>query len=431
MLIFHEGLPGSGKSLAAMKDHVIPALKKGRQVWGYVEGWDDPDARAKIAFLAEKTTSEIDLLLHFMSREEVPNWADACPNDCMIVIDELQNFYPAGKSKLDPKTTQAVAEHRHKGQDILGMGQDLRDCHALFKRRVDQKVYFRNMDFMGMPSRYLWEVQKTKGPDKWEAVQKGQSTYDQEYFGTYKSHESATENKERFKDDRANVFKSSFFKFVLPLVAILMLLCIWHVVGFFRNTPVKEAPAKTQVANPVGHVSAASTPVVSPSSSPTPVKKESEKLFSETDFSLTSPQDRVQTLSAKYRLRVGGFWEGRGKRNGFVEWRDDGKTLIAQYSFDDLQGMGYTVMSNQFGTVVTLVNGPAHFMATMWPLDSSLGRANEQTLSTVKPVSSSAMPTSAPVELPPIPASVSNVAIPAESARPTAARPPSRLPLAR
>lgn len=38
MLIFHEGLPGSGKSFEACVKHIVPALQKGRKVFAYIEG---------------------------------------------------------------------------------------------------------------------------------------------------------------------------------------------------------------------------------------------------------------------------------------------------------------------------------------------------------------------------------------------------------
>ena len=38
MIIFHEGLPRSGKSYEAMVKHVLEALKQGRKVFAYVEG---------------------------------------------------------------------------------------------------------------------------------------------------------------------------------------------------------------------------------------------------------------------------------------------------------------------------------------------------------------------------------------------------------
>lgn len=437
MLIYHEGLPGSGKSLAAMKDHVIPALKKGRQVWGYVEGWDDPVARIKIAMLAEKTGEEIDQLLHFLNRDQITDWHKLCPHDCLIVIDELQNFYPTGRTKLDPATTQGVAEHRHKGQDMLLMGQDLRDCHALFRRRVDQKVYFRNLDVVGAKNSYLWEVQKTTSPDKWETIQRGKATYDPEYFGTYKSHEDATGNTERFTDDRANVFKSKTFRFLLPLAGIMTLLGIAYLVSFFRaETFVKEEPPKQTQSAPATVLPVASPtpqPLAKPLALPSPVEpvqKVGERLMSENDFSATSPQDRVQTLSGKYRLRVGGFWEGRGKRNGFIEWRDDSNTIKARYSFDELQGMGYTVMSNQFGTVVTLVNGPAHYLATMWPIDSSFAQPNQEQVRAMDGRQPGWSPPSSEPIKPPVPDVEPQEEAPPEApARPRAVKPPSRLPV--
>ncbi|MGL6388160.1 zonular occludens toxin domain-containing protein [Aeromonas hydrophila] len=37
MLIFHEGLPGSGKSYEALVSHIIPRLKDGRTVDAYID----------------------------------------------------------------------------------------------------------------------------------------------------------------------------------------------------------------------------------------------------------------------------------------------------------------------------------------------------------------------------------------------------------
>lgn len=51
MLIFHEGLPGSGKSYEALVSHIIPRLKDGRTVDAYIEGLNFE----KIAELAEIT----------------------------------------------------------------------------------------------------------------------------------------------------------------------------------------------------------------------------------------------------------------------------------------------------------------------------------------------------------------------------------------
>lgn len=38
MIIFHEGMPRSGKSYASIKDHIVPSLAKGRKVYARLDG---------------------------------------------------------------------------------------------------------------------------------------------------------------------------------------------------------------------------------------------------------------------------------------------------------------------------------------------------------------------------------------------------------
>lgn len=387
MIIFHEGLPGSGKSYATMKDHIVPSLKKGRAIWAYLEGLDNE----KIAEVSELPVEEVNRLLRPMTREEVLSWPKLCPNDCLVIIDELQNFYPSGKSKLDDVTTQAVTEHRHKGQDIIGMGQDIRDCHSLFKRRVDQKILFNKLDALGFTKRYSWQVCKSAGLERFEVISKGVGSYDPKYFGTYKSHVDGAENKSTFEDSRANIFKSKFFRYILPLSLALGCVAVWKVSDVFTNgfsQPKKVATNSAGFPIASSVVPGANVLVPSQPAPPTAVKPPSVEGPKEpmlpSERPISAPQDRVQILSEKYRLRVGGYWEGRGKKNGFIEWRDDNNTLKNRFTFDEMQGFGYTVMSNQFGTVATIVNGPIHFVATAWGLDSNSGVMNQQQQESVR-----------------------------------------------
>lgn len=380
MLIFHEGLPGSGKSYEAIKSRVIPALENKRPICVYIEGFNIP----KCAELAGISLDEANSLVTVLDREDVLKWPSIAKPDSLIIIDELQNFYPSGKQAIDPVTTQAVTEHRHKGQDIIGMGQDLRDCHALFKRRVDQKVLFNKLDAVGLSNRYTWQVCKSAGNERFEVVQKGTENYDPKYFGTYKSHVDDATNKDTFKDKRSNILYSKFFRVVLPLAFAFGSVGAWYFYDVMHNGFATEKTKKV-VANAQLNLGAKqSLPI--PDNAPSVVVSQQKPVDSQklkesslpSEAPIDAPQDRVQILSSKYRLRVAGYWEGRGKRNGFIEWRDESGTLRNRFTFDEMQGMGYTVMANQFGTVVTLVNGPIHYIATMWALDSHEGVANQQ-----------------------------------------------------
>lgn len=89
MLIFHEGLPGAGKSYEAMVHQVIPALQKGRKVFAYIEGLNNE----KIADVMGETVGYVESLLIPLTRDQVPTIHEHVENDSLVVIDELQNFF--------------------------------------------------------------------------------------------------------------------------------------------------------------------------------------------------------------------------------------------------------------------------------------------------------------------------------------------------
>ncbi|MFT7724596.1 MAG: zonular occludens toxin domain-containing protein [Roseateles sp.] len=90
MIIFHEGLPGSGKSYEAMAVRIIPAIKAGREVVAYVEGIDHKKI-AEIAGVSEERCRE---LLHVLTRDQMKsNWVELCRDNALHVFDEAQNFW--------------------------------------------------------------------------------------------------------------------------------------------------------------------------------------------------------------------------------------------------------------------------------------------------------------------------------------------------
>ena len=67
MIIFHEGMPRSGKSYAATQDHIVPALKQGRRMYVRIDGID----HAKLADLAGITEERCRELLTELTEEDV------------------------------------------------------------------------------------------------------------------------------------------------------------------------------------------------------------------------------------------------------------------------------------------------------------------------------------------------------------------------
>lgn len=96
MIIFHEGMPRSGKSYAAMKDHIIPALSKGRIVYSRLDGIEHKQI-AELAGIEEDRCRELLLPLTEEQCLKLPEQQFA--KDSLIVIDEAQNYWQAGRAK--------------------------------------------------------------------------------------------------------------------------------------------------------------------------------------------------------------------------------------------------------------------------------------------------------------------------------------------
>src|SRR3990172_5966980 len=195
MLIFHGGLPRSGKSFEAVKKHLVPALKSGRHVYARIDGLDYP----KIAQVSGISVDRCAELLHHVEEEQVKTIdAMPIPVGSLIVIDEVQNYFPDGRKPLSDGMTKFVAEHGHQGLDILLMGQEFKDMHKLWKNRVSQKVMFNKLDMLGKGDKYRWKLFKAIEPQKFAEVSAGEETYDKEYFGTYKSFVPGAENNQLY-----------------------------------------------------------------------------------------------------------------------------------------------------------------------------------------------------------------------------------------
>ena len=236
MIIFHEGLPGSGKSYEALVKHIIPSLTKGRKVFARLNGFNFE----KVSELTGKTVDELKELYTEVTEEQVQTVYSIVENDSLLVLDELQNFFPSGRQKLSDEMTQFIAEHRHKGMDIVCMGQALSDCHTTWKRRIERKITFLKLSMVGMDNKYKWEMYQgsingIKGDVQFQKVKSGTEKYDSKYFGSYLSHQQTTGNTDVYNDDRVNVFKTKQFIFYLPVFLCVVAFAIYFLVGIFSG----------------------------------------------------------------------------------------------------------------------------------------------------------------------------------------------------
>lgn len=218
MIIFHEGLPGAGKSYETCVEHIIPSLMKGRKVYAYIEG------------LNHEKFSEVTLLplpivqthLIQIEREQVKEIYKHVEKDSLVVIDELQNFWPSTREKPTEELSKFVTEHRHLGLDIVLMGQDIRDCHTIWRRRVEQKTVYTKLTAVGRDKSYKWVVHRAVSGEKFQKISSGTKNYQKKYFGLYASYEAGTSNTATYKDKRAVIWNNPMMKIGIPIFLIIL-----------------------------------------------------------------------------------------------------------------------------------------------------------------------------------------------------------------
>lgn len=376
MLIYHDGLPGSGKTYEAMVKHVLPALKAGRVVYARVDGLDYD----KIATVLELSIDVVKNLLVHVEPEQVAKIHDVVVLDnSLVVIDELQNYWPANRAKLSDDLTRFVSEHRHRGIDILAMGQDFRDIHALFKRRIDRKISFMNLDVLGAARRYKWHLYKQVG-EKFKQVSSGVEKYDAQYFGIYKSHVSEDVNTENYKNKRFVVWNDGLFRVAMVFVVLVLLFVPYYLWSLF------DPETSALLSDSVRHQSSAPAPVVHPVqpsavlpvSAPvavTPVAVKEDVKDKVPDLE----RDYIYKMSLAYRVRLAAVLLSGDKVYVAVEFRDSSYRVQERIDHETLLALGWQVVMMNNRLVRLYKQGFPELVATTWPLDPFTRISDEQT----------------------------------------------------
>ena len=373
MIIFHEGMPGHGKSYAAMVDHIVPALKKGRKVYARMNGLDN----GRIAEVTGLTAEEVAARLIPLSIDDVKGLAKyPFDKDALIVIDELQNFWPQGRLQLPEELRTFITEHRHSGFDILCMGQVLKDCHKTWVNRTNRKITFQQKDVLGKADEYKWTMYLGKldqnGVVKFEEITKGDGKYDQTYFGTYASHKPDAENTETYEDSRVIIWNNPIFRKWLPLFGVVLLASIFYIVHLFKGGMAPEAPAQKSAVKPVSVVHTVTD--VDGNVSTQAVGKVAEKPVKALPVDDLEVPDYVSELSKQHKIRLGAFVRSANRTLVIIEWRDGSNRVVESMQSTDIEALGWHVLTDQRGRVAFIVRPGAKMIATAWPIEETTGK---------------------------------------------------------
>lgn len=344
MIIFHEGLPGSGKSYEALVKHIIPSLEKGRKVYARLNGFN----YEKVSELTGKTVQELESLYTEITEEQVHTVYDIVENDSLLVLDELQNFFPSGRQKLSDEMTRFIAEHRHRGMDIVCMGQALADVHTTWKRRTERKISFLKLSMVGMDSKYKWEMYQgsingVKGDVVFKKIKSGVEKYDSKYFGSYLSHQLTTDNTEVYSDDRVNLFKSKQFYFYLPVFICFLIFAIYYLTSFFNGeTSISNTKPKEPINGPVSKVEkqqTSTTGELNQQLKEKPKPKPSTDPYQKLRDTIQNNNSMI-TYEEIYRGRIADL---------LVVVESSGKKVLDTFSRDELLMLGYRLKKTRLG----------------------------------------------------------------------------------
>lgn len=360
-----------------MRDHIIPALQKGRKVFARMNGFD----RARIADAASLNVEQVEALLVEVAEDEVHKICRVVdgkwelPPDCLLVIDELQNFYPQKRQPLDPETIKFIAEHRHRGMDILCMGQLLKDCHRTWVNRTNRKFQFLNKDVVGRSDEYKWRLfngqPDSKGAVIFNEVTGGSLPYDKSIFGTYKSFQDETTNTERLTDVRANVFNSKAFRVWLPMLGVFALAAIGYMVYLFSGGLAKaETPKPVKVEHYVDGKK------VEPEK---PVEVLPVKLAA-AEVAASKPDewpDYLADLAKDNRLRLGYALRSAKHTRVVIEVRDKSNQIVDSFNSEVLHELGWSVLVSDSLKFVSINKGDKRYTVTAWPIAEPLAKVSE------------------------------------------------------
>lgn len=389
-IIFHEGLPGSGKSYEACVFHIIPALISKRQVVTNISGIN----HEKFSDLTGIPLSTIKSLLLVVEPADGVDDKDVercksellqiCPDNALVVWDEVQDYWPSGRDKLPIQQQKFITEHRHRGLDFILMGQDRDDLHQLWRLRIESIVYFCKLVAVGMPDRYRWEYWQRQNKKKFVKTSSDSRNYDSKYFGLYASHTGDHVHKKVYKLKGQNILGGSAMKFGVPAAFIAAIYAVYHLFGFFSGDAsfVNQPSASTISVSS----SAPSRPVFDeergPPSTPSSINSAPVEPLPPASVLPGEPLDYVEQIASQNRLRLSAIMHRPdGDFYALIDALDSTHHIKERFTAIDLRALGWDVTRHDYG--VKLAKGGITYVVRSWPLDAP-GRVNEDSRSTLR-----------------------------------------------
>ena len=383
MLVFNEGVPRAGKSYDAVKNHILPTLKKRRPVFARLNGLD----HAKIAAYLRMPEDEVRGLLHLVDTKEVRRFFCCFQDDtgkwcipdkfkdALVVIDEVHEFYVSERQPLPGEIENFWALLGQNGGDAVIMTQWINRVHQAIRARIERKNVFQKLTALGFKNKYRVTYFHTTSPGKYERVGGKTEKYDPAIYPLYHGYAPGAENTEVYEEGGTNVWLAMAPRAALFLVAA----CVgaYFFVGFFfggkgeSEKPAAAGTEQTQVFDVDGnYLRTEGAPVAQAVAGA--VKGDDD------EFKDLTPEQRfVAELKDRGRVRLQARAEIGGRVRGWVEWVGDSGETVELLEVAALEDLGFVATWASYG--VRLSAGDHVIIATQWPREVHI-RDTEQRL---------------------------------------------------
>ncbi len=383
MLVFNEGVPRAGKSYDAVKNHILPTLKKRRRVFARLNGLD----HVKIAAYLGMPESEVRELLQLVDTKEVKSFF-ACVQDetgkwcipdqfkdALVVIDEVHEFYVSERQPLPGAIENFWALLGQNGGDAVIMTQWINRVHQAIRARIERKNVFQKLTAIGFKNKYRVTYWHTTSPGKYERIGGKTEKYDPAIYPLYHGYAPGSENTEVYEEGGTNVWlamapRAAMF-IAAGLVGAYFFLSFFFDFGRSKEKPVEASPASeaVQVFDEDGNFLRTEGVTAAVAQ----VKGEKEDPYKD----LTPEQRFVAELQDQGRVRLGGRAEIGGRTRGWVEWVSSSGETVESLEVASIEALGFAATWTVYG--VRLAAGDHVIIATPWPREMPV-REKEQRL---------------------------------------------------
>jgi|GEM_PF-992047 len=219
MIIFYEGVPGSGKSYDAVVK-IVANLKKNRIVYTNIDGIEDVRCKEMIKSLTGHDDYDIDKYLIILTKEQTFHFWDFVQPGSFVVIDEMQKYFNSRDWQKDENRQCAdwCSTHRHEGYDALFLTQRIEKVDTQIRTLTEWTYRYKKVNFLGKLIRKTYVCFAYSGDDTKSPLTKIVRQYQSKYFHCYKSY-ITKDVKELGIQSHANILKHPVF-FIIPLVII-------------------------------------------------------------------------------------------------------------------------------------------------------------------------------------------------------------------